>query len=183
MTGPSVSCCPFLTRSPLKTTICLPIGMKCSSERPVTSSTTLMQRLPRTVSPISMTPSIFAISAASLGWRASKSSATRGRPPVISRVLAASRGVFARSMPGAALSPSRTMTMAPVGMSWLSTTFVPSGVSTAISMRGWRFDSLEGMTTRVFAPVTRSVSVLTETSSSKSTNTMEPATSERTGTE
>ena len=180
MTGPSVSCWPFFTRSPLNTTICLPIGIRCSSTRPVMRSTTFTQRLPRTFSPNSISPSIFAISAASLGWRASKSSATRGRPPVMSRVFAASRGVFARSMPGVAFMPSRTITMAPVGTSCESS-ILPS--APRISMRGWRLDSEVGRTTSVLAPVARSVSVLTETSSSKSANTMSPAASERTGTE
>ena len=50
-------------------------------------------------------------------------------------------------------------------------------------MRGWRFDSRVSSTTRVLAPVARSVSLLTETSSSKSTNVMVPAVSESTGTE
>ena len=40
-------------------------------------------------------PSIFAISAASFGRRASNSSATRGKPPVMSFVLAIFRGVLA----------------------------------------------------------------------------------------
>ncbi len=52
-------------------------------------------RLPRTVPPISTMPSIFAISAASFGRRASNSSATRGRPPVMSLVFAILRGVLA----------------------------------------------------------------------------------------
>ena len=108
---------PFLTRSPLNTTICLPIGIGYSSFWPVTSSRTTMMRLPRLFGPNSTTPSIMEITAASFGWRASKSSATRGRPPVMSRVLAALRGVFARSMPAVDFMPSRTITMAPVGMS------------------------------------------------------------------
>jgi hypothetical protein len=50
--------------------------------------------------PISTTPSIFAISAASFGRRASKSSATRGRPPVMSLVFAILRGVFGEKLAG-----------------------------------------------------------------------------------
>ena len=53
--------------------------------------------------PISTMPSIFAISAASFGRRASNSSATRGRPPVMSLVLATLRGVFASNAPAANL--------------------------------------------------------------------------------
>ena len=44
-------------------------------------------------------PSILEISAASFGRRASNSSATRGRPPVMSLVLAVLRGVLAISVP------------------------------------------------------------------------------------
>ena len=62
-------------------------------------SRTMSLRLPRTVPPISTMPSILAISAASFGRRASKSSATRGRPPVMSLVLAILRGVLARRWP------------------------------------------------------------------------------------
>ena len=83
-------------------------------------------------------------------------------------------------MPAVAFMPSRTMTIAPVGTSCESS-ILPS--ASRISMRGCRFDSDVGRTTSVFAPVARSVSVLTEMSSSKSWKTMSPAASERTGTE
>ena len=63
-------------------------------------------RLPRTVPPISTMPSIFAISAASFGRRASNSSATRGRPPVMSLVFAILRGVFASNAPARIFWPS-----------------------------------------------------------------------------
>ena len=63
-------------------------------------------RLPRTVPPISTMPSIFEISAASFGRRASNNSATRGRPPVMSLVLATLRGVLASNAPARILSPS-----------------------------------------------------------------------------
>ena len=52
---------------------------------------TKISRLPRLMSPNRTTPSISEIVAGSFGLRASNSSATRGRPPVMSRVLYASR--------------------------------------------------------------------------------------------
>ena len=54
-----------------------------------------MQRLPRTLGPKSTMPSIFEISDASFGRRASNNSATRGRPPVMSFVFELLRGVLA----------------------------------------------------------------------------------------
>ena len=67
-------------------------------------------------SQIFRTPSILAISAASFGRRASKSSATRGSPPVMSWVLEACRGVLARRAPGDIIFPLLTTIWAPVGM-------------------------------------------------------------------
>jgi hypothetical protein len=52
---------------------------------------TKISRLPRLMSPNFTMPSISEIVAGSFGRRASNSSATRGRPPVMSRVLYASR--------------------------------------------------------------------------------------------
>ena len=75
-----------------------------------------MQRLPRTLGPKSTTPSILAISAASLGRRASKSSATRGKPPVMSLVLLVLRGVLAIKAPAGIFAPSWTTIWAPEGM-------------------------------------------------------------------
>ena len=65
------------------------------------------QRLPRTLGPKSTMPSIFEISAASFGRRASKSSATRGRPPVMSLVLDVLRGVFAMRLLSPRVSNAR----------------------------------------------------------------------------
>ena len=53
-------------------------------------------------------PSISVTMAKSLGLRASKSSATRGRPPVMSFVLVVSRGIFASTSPAATSCPSVT---------------------------------------------------------------------------
>ena len=51
------------------------------------------------MSPNRTTPSISEIVAGSFGRRASNSSATRGRPPVMSRVLYASRGILVTVTP------------------------------------------------------------------------------------
>jgi len=58
-------------------------------------------------------PETFAMIAFSFGLRASNSSATRGRPPVMSRVRAASRGMRARTSPASTCWPSSTATIAP----------------------------------------------------------------------
>ena len=68
-----------------------------------------MVRLPRRFSPrISTVPSISAMTAGSLGLRASKISVTRGRPPVMSCVPDTSRGVLASSVPAEIVLPSAT---------------------------------------------------------------------------
>src|SRR6266516_79369 len=69
----------------------------------------LLHRLPRFFSLNSSTvPSISAITAGSFGLRASKISVTRGRPPVMSCVPEASRGVLATSVPAETVCPSLT---------------------------------------------------------------------------
>ena len=60
-------------------------------------------------------PSISAITAGSLGWRASNSSTTRGRPPVMSLVLVVSRGILASTSPAATSAPSWTISVAWTG--------------------------------------------------------------------
>ena len=61
----------------------------------------MIERLPRFFSPSSSTtPSISAMTAGSFGLRASKISVTRGRPPVMSCVPDASRGVLATQRAG-----------------------------------------------------------------------------------
>ena len=62
------------------------------------STTTL--RMPLWTSPRWTVPSISVMIAGSLGLRASKSSTTRGRPPVMSLVFVVSRGIFTSVSPG-----------------------------------------------------------------------------------
>ena len=71
---------------------------------------------PRFRSPKLTMPSISLTSAGSSGVRASKSSSTRGRPPVMSLVWAAWRGIFASVWPACTSSPSSTWMRASTGM-------------------------------------------------------------------
>ena len=73
---------------------------------PVFSFSIVSFFIPRTAFSILTIPSISAIIAGSFGFLASKSSATRGRPTVISLVFCASRGIFAIISPGYTSSPS-----------------------------------------------------------------------------
>ena len=61
---------------------------------------TTILRLPLVSAPKDTTPSISVITAVSLGLRTSKSSATRGRPPVMSLVLVDSRGDLGHDVAG-----------------------------------------------------------------------------------
>ena len=67
-----------------------------------------MIRLPRFLSPMRTLPAISAMTAGLRGRRASNSSVTRGRPPVMSCVCDTSRGVLARSVPAETFCPSVT---------------------------------------------------------------------------
>src|SRR6059036_2044203 len=85
--------------------MCLPRGIRYSLVSPLSARMTIL-RMPLTNPPISTRPSISVMTACSLGLRASNSSATRGRPPVMSLVLVVSRGIFA--MMSAAKIPRET---------------------------------------------------------------------------
>ena len=89
--------------------------------------------------------------ALSRGLRASNSSTTRGRPPVMSLVLVVSRGIFARTSPAWTSSPSCTIRWAWVGMRYLRE---PPGP--LIWTIGCRFSSGESVTTSCDIPVTSS---------------------------
>src|SRR5439155_334780 len=68
------------------------------------------------------------MTAGSFGLRVSKSSTTRGRPPVMSLVLVVSRGIFARMSPGCTSSPSLTIKWARDGIRYFFTAlFVNDG--------------------------------------------------------
>ena len=88
--------------------MCLPLGIRYSRGSPTSGVTTTL-RLPLVSLPKETTPSISVMTACSFGLRASKSSATRGRPPVMSLVLVVSRGIFAMTSPACTTVPSGTM--------------------------------------------------------------------------
>ena len=100
-------------------------------------------------------PSISEMTAVSRGLRASKSSTTRGRPPVMSLVFVVSRGIFASTCPADTVSPSSTMRCACDGMWYLRATLP---FLSRISISGCFFSS--GVSTTIFRerPVTSSTS-------------------------
>jgi len=69
---------------------------------------TIISLLPRLIPPKLTTPSISVTTAGLLGLRASNNSVTRGKPPVISRVLLATRGIFTKISPGPIVFPFST---------------------------------------------------------------------------
>ncbi len=73
-------------------------------------------RLPFEMVPSVTVPSISDMMAVSRGLRASNSSTTRGRPPVMSFVLVVSRGILAMMSPGSTGSPSCTIRFARTGI-------------------------------------------------------------------
>jgi hypothetical protein len=76
----------------------------------------VISRLPRLTPPKVTTPSISVTTAGFDGLRASNNSVTRGKPPVISRVLPVERGIFAMICPVCSFSPSSTAMWAPTGI-------------------------------------------------------------------
>src|SRR5438034_332668 len=111
---PSMSASPAFTRSPSWTLMCLPRGIRYSLVSPLSARMTIF-RMPLTNPPISTRPSISVMTACSFGLRASNSSATRGRPPVMSLVLVVSRGIFAMMSAAKTSAPSATLRLAPTG--------------------------------------------------------------------
>ena len=95
------------------------------------------------------------MTAVSRGLRASNSSTTRGRPPVMSLVFVVSRGIFASTSPANTSSPSLTMRWACDGMWYLRVT-LPS--LPRISMAGCFFSSGESTMMSRDRPVTSSTS-------------------------
>jgi hypothetical protein len=80
---------------PWRTASALPFGIRYSLGSPTSGRTTTF-RFPLVSLPNSTQPSISLMTAWSFGLRASNSSATRGKPPVMSLVFDVSRGIFAR---------------------------------------------------------------------------------------
>src|SRR5487761_2073430 len=183
--GPSTIISPLLTTWPSCAVTCLSFGIRYSWATP---SRSVMTRrcLPLVSLPNETVPVTSASVPASFGARASNSSATRGRPPVMSRVLEVSCGIRARTSPTATCWPSFTVMIEPswnvmlTGMSeparWIS---LPSASSSFTCGRtplavdaARRFGS---MTTSVDRPVTSSTCFATVTPSSTFSNFTAPA--------
>ena len=118
---PSMMYSPFWMKSPSCTGMCLPFGTMYSiGSRPSSTGSMVIRRLFLKSLPKCTWPEISAMIAWSLGRRASKSSATRGRPPVMSLVFAPSRGMRAMTSPGCSAWPSSTERIASTDMAWTS---------------------------------------------------------------
>ena len=121
---------------------------------------------------------------ASFGERASNSSATRGRPPVMSRVFCDSSGMRARISPTPTCWPSRTVISAPTGKlmvtAWSVLAILTSSPISLISLTCGRTDlaveprRLASMTTSVDRPVTSSICLATVEPSSTFSKRMVP---------
>ncbi len=111
--GPSTIISPLLTTCPSCTVMCLSFGIRYSCAAP--SKSVITRRcLPLVSLPNETVPVTSARSPASFGERASKSSATRGSPPVMSRVLDDSCGIRASTSPTFTCWPFFTVMMAPI---------------------------------------------------------------------
>ena len=115
LAAPSMSGSPARILSPSRTARCLPLEIKYSLGSPRSGVISTL-RLPLVSLPKLTVPSISAMTACSLGLRDSNSSATRGRPPVMSLVLVVSRGILAMMSPGVTSWPSATAMCAPTGI-------------------------------------------------------------------
>ena len=132
--------------------------------------------IPLTMPPCLTTPSISLITAVSRGFLASKSSTTRGNPPVMSLVFVVSRGIFARTSPGFIEAPSATIRWARDGM-WYRRIILPDLLR--ISIVGCFFSSGESTMILRMRPVTSSTSSWTVIPSIMSLNLAAPPCSVR----
>ena len=107
------------------------------------------------------------------GLRASNSSATRGRPPVMSRVFDTSCGIRASTSPTATCWPSRTAITAPTGKLMFTAWSVPAMHTSSPRSFSSFTDGrtplaaalprrLTSITTRVERPVTSSICLATD---------------------
>jgi len=137
-----------------------------SSSQTLPSGSVICRRtLPLVSLPKDTVPVASASTPLSLGERASNSSATRGKPPVMSRVFWPSIGIRANTSPGPTSWPSRTCTKAPTGKPIVTEWSVP-GILTSLPVASISFTCgrttlaeprcLGSMTTKVDKPVTSS---------------------------
>ena len=92
---PSDNGIPAFTKSLSCTKMCLDSGTRYFLTSPSFDSM-VISRLPRFTPPKVTTPSISVTTAGLEGLRASNNSVTRGKPPVISRVLPVARGILTK---------------------------------------------------------------------------------------
>ena len=110
--GPSTIDSPLFTTWPSCAVTCLSFGIRYSCGTPSRSVMT-SRCLPFVSLPNDTVPVTSASRPASFGERASKSSATRGRPPVMSRVFDVSCGMRASTSPTLTCWPSLTVMIEP----------------------------------------------------------------------
>ena len=116
----------------------------------------MISRLPRLTVPYVAVPSISETTAGLDGFLASNNSVTRGKPPVISPVLPAERGILTRMSPASILSPSATEMCALTGIEYSRSTSLVLGSMMWIA--GDFFLSRDSMITFSVKPVCSSTS-------------------------
>ncbi len=188
--SPSTTVSPFSTCSPSNTMIWRYLGISSSCSLPSVSRM-IRRCLPLVSLPKLTMPERSARIAGSLGLRASNRSATRGRPPVMSRVLDASCGILATTSPTPTGAPSCRLTIDLGGSRYCAGRSVP-GIDRSLpflsTMRtigrrslAWVPRRLGSVISREARPVSSSVFSITVTPSTKSTKRMNPATSDTIG--
>ena len=133
---------------------------------------TIISRLPRFTLPMVTSPSISDTTAGLDGLRASNSSVTRGRPPVISPPLAAARGILTRVSPVETVWPSSTTTCPPTGKLYVPITSPSAPITSQV---GTLVRSRDSVTIFSVRPVVSSVSARKVTPSITSLNFRVPA--------
>ena len=141
-----------------------------------------ISRLPRLTRPIATSPSISATNAGLDGLRASKSSVTRGRPPVISPAFELVRLILTTISPGLISSPSLIMMWAPTGNEYVRRMIgLPSSSTCSgsrISASGTNVRSFDSITIRSSRPVSPSISAAYVTPATTPLKRILPATSQ-----
>src|SRR5882672_1664877 len=127
--SPSAMTSPRSTVSPSNTLSWRHFGIS-SSYFSLSSPVMIRRRLPLVSLPKLTVPEVSARMAGSFGLRASNRSATRGRPPVMSRVFEDSCGIRAITSPTDTFAPSSRLTNAPAGSVYTAGISVLANVTT-----------------------------------------------------
>ena len=171
---PSESGVPARTASCSCTRICLERLTRYFFWSPVLE-VTMISRLPRLTLPMVTSPSISETTAGFEGLRASNSSVTRGKPPVMSPAPPTARGILTRVVPVLTFAPSSTTTWPPTGKLYVPST---SPLAATMSQVGTFERSLASVIIFSVSPVVSSVSARKVTPSTTSWNFNVPAYSE-----